>query len=266
MPPKKVITDDIVEALLDPRVVDALGKALGATISGIVEARLDAKLRELLDSVEALRADNTKALKAVTELQRENDALRSRVDDLDVYSRMDNLIIHGIVESSFSDAASSRPSASGGTRRSVDRRPDDAGLTGGPLHETNAATEEAIVYFANNVLDVALTRDDISVAHRLGKRRNDQNPAPIIVKFTNRRARNAVFGARKSLANHQPRIFINEHLIKSRAELLSKARQLVKAKKIQSAWTNNGQIFIRLSDLPDSRPIRIDDLKDLPSG
>ena len=37
MPNKKNAGDDIVEALLDPKVIDALGKALGKTISAMVE-------------------------------------------------------------------------------------------------------------------------------------------------------------------------------------------------------------------------------------
>lgn len=123
-----------------------------------------------------------------------------------------------------------------------------------------------LLQFCNNVLDIPLTRDDISVAHRLPKRPTDPHPAAIIVRFTNRRARNAVYHARKTLATRKPGVYINEHLIKSRAVVLSEARKLVKAKKLQGAWTFNGAVFIRLSDLPDSRPIRVESIKDLPRG
>ena len=62
------------------------------------------------------------------------------------------------------------------------------------------------------------------------------------------------------------RVYINEHLIVKRAEILSKARKLVKEHKLQGAWTKNGAIFVKISDLPDSRPIRVNDLKELPQG
>src|SRR5271163_2620549 len=51
----------------------------------------------------------------------------------------------------------------------------------------------------SNVLSVPLCLSDISMAHRLPKQRTDASSAPLIVRFTNRRARNAVYAARKTL-------------------------------------------------------------------
>jgi len=53
MPLKKTTTanDDLVEALLDARVIEALGKALANKISEIVKTRLEAKLSKIFDSI-----------------------------------------------------------------------------------------------------------------------------------------------------------------------------------------------------------------------
>lgn len=260
MPPKRTV-EDIVEALLDTRLVEALGKALGATICKIVETRLDEKLESLLDTVTTLKADNARTMKAVADLSRENKALKTRMEELDAYSRSDNLIIHGLPESSYSEAASAQPppsqpsSSIGGSRE-----PNDSAS---PL-ETNVASEKVIIDFVNNKLHVPLSPADISVAHRLTKKPGDLRPAPIIVRFTNKRMRNAVYSARKVL--FKTGFFINEQLTKDRAALLKEAKQLVKGKKLHGAWTNNGVVYIKISDLPNTRPIRVDHLGDLPRG
>ena len=89
---------------------------------------------------------------------------------------------------------------------------------------------------------------------------------PIIVQFTNRRVRNAVYAAHKMLSQKLPNVYVNEHFVKSHTMLLREARQLVKAKQLQGAWTSNGIVYIRLPGLPDSKPIRVDDMRDLPTG
>ena len=69
-----------------------------------------------------------------------------------------------------------------------------------------------------------------------------------------------------SLKTMKPGVYINEHLTPGRSGLLREARKLVKEDKLAGAWSMNGAIFVRLSDLPDSRPKRVSDVKDLPSG
>ncbi len=85
-----------------------------------------------------------------------------------------------------------------------------------------------------------------------------------MVRFTNRQSRDAVFAARKSLKNHQSRIFINEHLTNDAARIFMTARTLVKDKKLHSTWTQNGFVFVKLTDHPTARPQRVELLTDLP--
>ena len=261
MGPKRNPCEDIIDALLDQRVIDSLCKALGSKISDIVEQRLGDKLKELLESINVLKADNTKSAKTILHLEAENKALRSQVDDLDAFSKCEDLIFQGLPPSSFSEAV-----AIGGDASSKDKGVGVGSAGGSRVTESSAESERCILSFVNDVLNVPLSPMDISLAHRLPKRRTDSKPAPLIVRFTNLRARNAVYAARKSLASHQPAVFINEHLTKDRATLFYQARDLMKKKKIQGAWSHNGSIFIKLSNLPDTRPIRVCSVADLPRG
>ena len=254
--PSTATVEDIIKALLDPRVLDALGNALHSKIVTVVDEIVEKKLTPLSNAVNALEAD-------VIRLRADNNSLRRHVEELDTYGRGCNLIIHGLRETSYSDAASA--SVIGGARDDSRKTGSGLGLSAGPT-ETNVSTEQAVVEFCSDVLNVDVTRADISVAHRLKKSKfaKPDEPAPIIVRFSSRRTRNNVYAARKCLKNHEPRIFINEHLIKERSDLLRQARLLVKNKQLQGAWTSNGIVYIRVSDLPGTHPKRIDSVSDLP--
>lgn len=80
-----------------------------------------------------------------------------------------------------------------------------------------------------------ITAHDIDNCHWIGEK--------IIVKFTNYTARHAFYTKRKEAGEG---VFVNENLTKKRSELLFKCRTLKKEKKLLAAWTNDGQIKIKL--------------------
>jgi len=170
-----------------------------------------------------MKGENISTKKAVAVLEAENRALSTRVEELDAYSKGNNLIFHGLPQSSFAESASADQGVSSGSQRCYGVIEGQVGV------ETSVASETTVIQFVNDVLNIPLTRDDISVAHRLRKLPNDSRPAPLVVRFTNRRARNAVYAARKSLASYKPTVYINEHLTKERASLFREARLLVKS-------------------------------------
>ena len=57
-------------------------------------------------------------------------------------------------------------------------------------------------------------------------------------------------------------IFVNEALTSRRAEMYGKTRQLVKAKKLNSCWTYDGRIYVKLCGLRGKKMV-IDSLEDL---
>lgn len=261
------MVEKLIDALVDPKVIDAFGQALGGTISRIVDQYLDKKLGVLVNRVTKLEEKEDKWATDRKKVEEENVELRRRIDEMEAYSRGDNLIFHGLPSTSYAEAGSASSNVTlaappgMSTRTSITR----SGATDLPI-ETHRDTEQVVIDLVNKYLDVPITREDISVAHRLPKRPTDTKPAAIIVRFTNRRARNAVFYGRKALKTRKPGVYINEHLIQSRAMLLSEARKLVKSNKLQGAWTNNGSIYIRLSGSLNSKPIRVESINDLPRG
>jgi hypothetical protein len=89
---------------------------------------------------------------------------------------------------------------------------------------------------------------DIDRSHRIGKP-NSTKPRPIIVKFTSYRTRSTVFKNRSKLKlNGYRDIYVNEDLTKNRSNILFKARMLVKAKKLESAWSSDGTILIKVNE------------------
>lgn len=96
----------------------------------------------------------------------------------------------------------------------------------------------------NKLLSLATTHnipikpEDIDIAHRLGRPKLGFN-RPVIVKFSNAKARQLVLSARKTLGN----VYVNEDLTKFRQSLHYHARQLVRDKKLDRTWIGGGKVF-----------------------
>ena len=122
-----------------------------------------------------------------------------QIDNLEQYSRKDNLEVHGIPEQ----------------------------------------TDENIVNHIitlGNALNVTIQANDIDICHRLPNKNSDK-PKPIIVKFKSHQTKKKLYEARKHLRNlNLDRFFddvdINENLTKMRRELFSK----VWKRKKQQHW------------------------------
>jgi hypothetical protein len=224
--------DDLISALRDERVLEAIG------------VLFENKLHGLIESVNELKRDNDRNKANVIRLQSELDKANARIAALDSYSRSDNLIITGLPFTTSSEVASV---------------PHDHSTT--PT-STNLATEKAVLQLCES-LHLPITSADISITHRLKKSNSGSNPAPVVVRFTNRKARDAVYSARRLLKNRSDRIFINEDLTKPVAELFHEARQLVKSKKLFSSWTSGGSLFIKTSQSTEDRPKKISTLNEL---
>ena len=77
----------------------------------------------------------------------------------------------------------------------------------------------------------------------------------IIAKFVSYNARDRLFKVRRVLRGlgGNKLVYINEDLARNRSKLLYEARTLMQGKKIKSAYSSDGKIFIR--DLSDTRHI-----------
>lgn len=87
-------------------------------------------------------------------------------------------------------------------------------------------------------------------AERVGKSIQGK-PRPILVKCQNVWDRRKLYAARVNLRSKGfNRVFINEDLTKTQAELFYHARMAKAQKQIKNAWTMNGSIFIKQADQP----------------
>lgn len=230
MAPKTNLTEELVIALRDRRVQDALAEIL------------EAKLQPLLVSIAELQADNARKSAQIGKLQEDLQSATARVEALEIYSRRDNLLITGLPIDSYADSAGS-----------------------GAEGESSQALELAVLKLFNQQLGLPTSPTDLSIVHRLKKARpSDPRPATTMVRFTNRKAREAVYSARRQLKRSPTPIFINEDLNKSTAELFHQARQLVQQKMIHSTWTSSCVVYIKDTGEPNCRPRKISSLDDLP--
>ena len=232
MPPKQSLVDELIIALRDQKVMEAL-----ATV-------LESKLLPLMETIADLKQDNTKKTEQIAALQHELKSANERIEALETYSRRDNLLITGMPNETYADSAATTAG-----------RDDES--------QPSQSVEQSVLKLFNQQLGVHVTPSDISIAHRIKKRHNNSPPITI-VKFTNRKAREAVYSARRNLRKPgSPLIYLNEDLNKYTAELFRQTRALVKARRIYNAWTSSCAVFIKETNDINCRPRKISNINEL---
>ena len=145
-------------------------------------------------------------------------------------------------------------------------------ITGIP-EEKDENTDTLVLNVINNLIlkenTEKMSINEISRSHRVGKYNPKRKARYIIIKLTTYRWRARVYGNKSNLKsyNRNPSkqtgpIFVNEALTSRRAELYGKTRQLVKAKKLNSCWTYDGRIYVKLYGVRGKKMV-IDSLEDL---
>ena len=128
-------------------------------------------------------------------------------------------------------------------------------VVGLPESANQDEDKDKIVKIARETFGMNLKITDIEKTYRLGRKREDTDKRrDIIVKFKKKTTRDTFYENRKlSMTNGDPKenIYVNDHLTQHRQHLLYVARKLYKAKKIQAAWSQGGNVLIRkLEDGP----------------
>jgi hypothetical protein len=187
----------------------------------------------------------------VSHMEEENKSLSRRINDLEISSRTDNLIIHGFPEPTNTQTSIGNIS-----------QPQPSETISSPRDELPSFLE-----FCNTHLGLSLKDTDVSYLRRLPPGPN-KHCRPILVRFSTRRTRDTVYFARKILwqSSSYPghtTIYINEHLTKTSAHIYSASRKMVREKKIHSSWSSGGLIFVRRTNSTEDRPKKIESLDDL---
>ena len=161
------LVEELVLALSDKRVVDA--------VASIIES----KLQTIIQSVSDLREENKYLSSTVNQLEKELTSVKDKINTLENHDKQNNLIIVGLPLTSYAEA-----SADSATQENI------------------VSTEQAVMKLATETLKVPLQPTDISIARRVSSRVSTNTVPRVMVRFTNQKARNMVFAARSSLKVH----------------------------------------------------------------
>lgn len=169
------------------------------------------------------------------------DELEQKVNELEQNARQENIVLTGL---------------------EVKPRSYKKALTGSET--TEDAPQEELLTLEKQVVtflkdkDIGVDHKDISICYTLPTKMDKSKPA-IVVRFTSRKVRNNVLMQARKLTGSK--VYINEHLTKKNSNIAREARLLRKQKKIESTWTRNGNIWIKVKE--GSQATIIKELKDL---
>lgn len=216
--------ESLINALSNERVVEAFSKLLLPTFTAEVNKQLES-FREIIVKRDA----------EINELKKENAQLRNstrqqtqQIESLENYTRVDNIIVHGLPESVAAVVGNQGPDQ---------RQPNEDVFT----------SEKIFTDFCRDKLHIGVNPSDISICHRLPAPRNSDRTTsrPMIVRFSNRKLKAKIIAARKDLKGTN--IYVNEHLTKHTSEMFATARRLVKEKRLLGAWTVNGRLVVKVA-------------------
>lgn len=202
-------------------------------------AKQQTQLLGLMEEVRELK-------KTVLEKDKEISLLERRMNELEQYTRMDNVIVSGL---NIRHRSYARAAAGAGGRGGED---DTMG-------EINSLEQQVLQFFTSK--DIDIDSSAISACHVLPWKDNKANQA-IIIRFVNRKNKNGLLRQAKKLRGTD--VYLNEHLTKKNSDIARQARALRKQSKIQGTWTRNCKVWIKLNGTPEeAKVIMIRELADL---
>lgn len=193
-------------------------------LSELIAQSIAQAVKPLQDELSATRKLFENEIVKNAQLQQEINDLKLQVDEQEQYSRRSCLRINGII--------------------------GDEGI--------QSENVEAKLLTLAETNGIAIKSEDIDIAHRLGRPRPGFT-RPVIVKFSNTKAKQRVLAARKTLGN----VYINEDLTRFRQTLHYHARALVREKKLERTWVAGGKIFCVFSTDPVGPKLQIRSMEDI---
>lgn len=175
-------------------------------VKGEIQAIVKAETKFLTEEMSQLKKVNDNLRAEINDLTNAQKYTMLELDELDQYGRRMCLNVSGI-----------------------------RGDTG----DFNENIERKILDHASSK-GLQLTSGDIDKCHRLGSKTANITNRKVIVKFTNSKARDRVYSARKTLGNG---IFVQENLTRYRERLSFEARQLVRSKKLTKTWVAGCRVY-----------------------
>lgn len=214
-----------LNALDEQPVQDKLLSTFHDMIELIVSEKVEAARKDLNEKVRLMKKDFKETNES---LAQELDKVKKENLQLKQYSYKEDLIIKGL----------------------------DLGYAATTDTKSEVSVKDKVLELVNDKMGLNINPESISTAHKLPTTYNKQqlnahgnmrNPlTKVIVRFSNRDARNKVYSKRMSLKHVSPGKFIDEHLIEESSRLMGLARKFKKDGKIKNCWTNNCKLYVRL--------------------
>ena len=223
---------------------DELAEKVKAKLMSSIERMMREIIKQEVANLvsEAVRSELRCMTEGFNKIVEENQSLKIRVDNLEMQSRSNNLVIHGLPETSYAEAASTA---------------EDVG--GVVLRSPRKDTIRAVIDCCRSGMKLDITNNVIVNCYRI----SGSNTRPIVVTFSGKGVRDKVYAAKKALRGTRgsSQVFVNEHLTKRNTEIFAKGRKLLREKKIAAVWTWNGFVYLKRTE--SSRPVRTQDLEGL---
>ena len=162
------------------------------------------------------------------------EPLEQRVQDLELFTRKEDVIISGMEIKPWSYAVAAR------------REGEEL-----PMKEQESV-ETQVVHFLRSK-NIHLDKNNLTACHT----RKDRNAKPtIIIRFVNRKQKTELLMQGRKLQGTD--IYLNEHLTHKNAKIAREARKLRNDDKIKSTWTS--KVMMRLKT---ERVMMVRELEDL---
>lgn len=217
MPPKKSPT---------PEEFEELKNCLDSLAGDVTAIRTQQEqLLALLEEVKLLRSQNNEKDRRISELER-------RVDDLEQYTRINDVVITGL---------KIRPRSYARAVATDGGEPSD--------EETRSVEQQVASYLRTKGIEMDL--EHIEACHPLPTR--SERPPAVILRFISRKNKMALLKQGRKLKGTN--VYMNEHLTKRNADIARRARLLKRQSKIQHTWVTNGKIFIKLNGSPEEAKV-----------
>ena len=187
-------------------------------------------IMELVAEVKALGLEIKEKDKTIAQLEK-------RVDDLEQYTRQNDIIVSGL---------EIRPrSYAGAVSRSQGAEPNEEDLSSVEDQVTTFLTSKGIL----------IDKRNIEACHPLSSKNKNDKPTAVIMRFANRKHKVELLKQGRKLKGSN--VYLNEHLTKKNGDIARKARFLRKQQKIQSTWTANCKVFIKLNGTPEQAKVLV---------
>ena len=142
---------------------------------------------------------------------------------------------------------------------------NDVQIVGVEESSSEEEDKKKVLKLAKEKMDVKLKKTDIIAMHRLGRKSSEKTTCrDLVVSFKEATTRETFYNNRKKTATSKlpnQNIYINDRLTNHRKGVFYAARKLYKARKIFAAWTQRGNVLVRVHE--QGSITQINDYRDL---